>query len=298
MARAGLAEPSPACVVCSERSARAVVLANLVLGVFKLLVGALAFSSALSADGVQSLACAAVALLVAKSMKLSKRPPDSEFPFGYGKAEFVTSVISLTFLMGLGVFMLLTSTALLLGGRAEPPEWIALPVAMVSIAANYLMYRFCHCAAVRVKSAAMMANAKQNRADMQSSCAVLFGVALCQLHPDLAFFDALATMVVAVMIMVDAAGLWWADMRVLVDDVIAPEAAREIEACAASIDGVRRARVVRARRSGSGVTIDLAIRMPSERTVDSAVLVCQEVERRLTRELRDVAGVNVFPHPE
>jgi cation diffusion facilitator family transporter len=298
MAQGSDAACSHACLTCSEKSARAVIYANLVLGIFKLVVGALAFSSALSADGIQSLACAVIAFLVAKSMKLGKRPPDSDFPFGYGKAEFVTSVISLTFLLGLGLFMLLSSTALLLAGRTDPPEWIALPVAVVSIVGNYLMYKFCHCAAVRADSPAMMANAKQNRADMQSSCAVLIGVSLTQIHPSLAFFDALATMVVAVMIMVDAAGLWWADMRVLVDDVVAPEMVHEIEDFAGGIAGVKQAKLVRARHDAGGVTLDLTIRTSAEQTVSGAVKLCQEVGRRIGSEFDGIASVNVFPHPE
>jgi cation diffusion facilitator family transporter len=234
---------------------------------------------------MQSFACALVAVLAAKSIKLGQRDPDERFPFGYGKVEFLASVISLTFLFGFGAFLAVSSAMLLLLGRTSAPDLIALPVSVISVIANYLMYRYCACVGVRAHSPAMLANAAQNRADMQSSCAVLVGIALCQLHPKLVFFDALATLIVAGMIMLDAGRSWWADVRVLVDGSLSQRTIDGIEGRVRAIGGVEAVSLVSARRMGQYTAVELLVEAAPQATV------CQVQE--LTRAIREATAVGL-----
>ena len=60
-------------------------------------------------------------------------------------------------------------------GRSMPPRLFALPVALVSVLGNYLLWKLCRCAGHATDSAGLLANATQNRADMLSSAAVATG---------------------------------------------------------------------------------------------------------------------------
>ena len=65
------------------------LLASLALAGGKLVAGFLGHSSALVADGVESIADAVGSVIVWQALRVSARPPDQAHPYGYGKAEAI-----------------------------------------------------------------------------------------------------------------------------------------------------------------------------------------------------------------
>ena len=63
------------------------VLINIVLAVFKLLVGTLAGSMSLFADGIHSISDMVTDIVVLVGIRLSAKGPDHEHPYGHGRAE-------------------------------------------------------------------------------------------------------------------------------------------------------------------------------------------------------------------
>jgi cation diffusion facilitator family transporter len=284
------------CRRCAARVAVRVIVINAVLGVFKLATGVFARSAAITVDGIQSLACALVGGFVAAGMRVSRRPADRRYPYGYGKAEYLVSLLSYSALFGLGVFMFVSAGLLLLAGRSEPPMALALPVALISVVANYLMFAACRCAGEATGSAGLRANAGQNYADMLSSCSVALSVALCQLGPAFYFFDALAAVAAAVMIMVDAAACWRADLRVVLDHPLQRRLLRRVRREAAGTDGVQQIHFVRGRRTGNGLSIQLGLCVPPGATVAEAQRIGARVRGNIMRKLGRVRDVDVFSY--
>ncbi len=276
-------------------TAKLAVFVSMVLGVLKLGVAMLAGSAAVAADGIQSLACAIVALAVALALKIGERKADDEFPFGYGKAEYLVSVAAYAGLMGLGLFMAIGAIGLLFSGSNSAPGLISVPVSLISVGANYLMFQLCACAGSAVNSAGLLADAKQNRADMFSSIAVAIGVGLSQLGAAFYFCDALAAFVVSLLIMRDAAKSWWADLGVLMGRQIPAVQAKLVRRLAARVAGIEGIDFVRARRTGPGVWVDIGVRVAPERNISETQEVCGQVRGLLMRKLSWVQDVDVFP---
>ncbi len=110
-------EPTLAqCNRCAHRVAVLVIAGSLFLGVFKVSLGIYSQSASVTADGLESFAVAISAILVWAGLKFGRRPADRTFPYGYGKVEFLVSVISYAGLVGLGLFMAIGSGFLLGGG--------------------------------------------------------------------------------------------------------------------------------------------------------------------------------------
>jgi cation diffusion facilitator family transporter len=271
---------------------------NLVLGAFKVAVGYLAKSVAVGADGLQSLTCALVALLVAQSMKLGRRRPDARFPYGYGKAEFVVSFFSQTFLCGLGLFMLVSAGYLLTSGRADIPHPIALPVAFLSVVANRMLYQACGCAAKRTNSVALAANADQNRADMLSSCAVVLGVAIATAFPSLAIFDTLAAGTVALLIVVDALRAWIKDARILADGALPGLLRRRVQRMVRGTSGVVAVKFIDARHLGQGYWLDIGVGVAPDWSVSDADHLATRLRADLLRSVQAIEGVEVYAYAE
>jgi len=286
------------CMRCAMRVARWAIWVNAVLGVFKVAVGYLAKSVAVGADGLQSFTCALVALLVAQSMKLGRRRPDARFPYGYGKAEFVVSFFSQTFLCGLGLFMLVSAGYLLAIGRADIPHPIALPVALLSVAANRILYQACGCAAARTNSVALAANADQNRADMLSSCAVVVGVGMALAFPSFPVFDTLAAAMVALLIVIDALRAWIKDARVLADGALPGLLRRRVERMVRETPGVAAVKFVDARHLGSGYWLDIGVDVAPDQSVSQVDRLAAGLRADLLRQVEAIGGVEVYVYEQ
>ena len=81
------------------------MLANLVIGILELLLGAITNSVAVTSDGVNSLTSSSICLINIRGIKLSRKPPDKEHPYGYGRHEYLTVVIIATMLIITSIFL-------------------------------------------------------------------------------------------------------------------------------------------------------------------------------------------------
>src|SRR3954452_6680509 len=81
------------------RAAPTGLLVNAALVVVKLLAGILGHSYALIADAIESSTDLFSSLIVWGGLRITTRPADEEYPYGYGKAEtLATAVVSLMLL--------------------------------------------------------------------------------------------------------------------------------------------------------------------------------------------------------
>ena len=77
----------------AKRVAWISVWSNVFLTLGKLVIGFLAASNALFADGVHSAADVFASVIVLLVIKISNKPADVEHPYGHGKAEVIVSGI-------------------------------------------------------------------------------------------------------------------------------------------------------------------------------------------------------------
>ncbi len=69
------------------------ILCNVVLCVFKFLVGALSHSVSIQADAFNNLSDAGSNIATLFGFKLANKQPDSDHPYGHGRIEYVTGMM-------------------------------------------------------------------------------------------------------------------------------------------------------------------------------------------------------------
>ena len=87
----------------AERGMRAALtglFVNIVLVIVKLLAGIAGHSSALVADAIESFTDIFSSLIVWGGLRITTRPADEEYPYGYGKAEALAAAIVSLMLLG------------------------------------------------------------------------------------------------------------------------------------------------------------------------------------------------------
>lgn len=264
---------------------------NIGLSVFKLAFGLMCGSIALVADAIHSLGDVAISIVMMLAIYISGKEADEGHQFGHGKFEFIGAAI-------IGFSMLMVATLIvwysiehIIRGDLEAPERIAILVAIVSIAGNYLLYKHSLCAGQQANSAVMIANAYENLADAESSLAVLIGIVGAQLS--WVFLDPLAAVLIGVLIFYWAAKTLKVAARGLGDFGLEPEVRGRIQTAVESIDGVIGIGRIQARRVGGKLEVGLRVNVESAKTVEWSSEVAQSIRDAVGRVVEGAGAVQV-----
>ncbi len=273
------------------------IVVSLLLGVFKVSLGVFAQSASVTADGLESFAVAIGSIFVVAGLRFGRRPADGKFPYGYGRIEFLVSVVSYAGLFGLGLFMVIGSGLLLVDGRFSGPKLISLPVAAISVVSTFVLYSALQCTGKATGSAGLLAGAQQNLADTLTSAGVMISVALAQLGTSFYWCDSLGMGIVGLVIMREAARYWWSDLCVLVDTSLPQDRLRQLRAVVSGVDGVMWTSFVKARRTGQGVWVDLGIFVPPEQSISMAQQISTDARAAVLRRLHWVKDIDIYVYP-
>jgi cation diffusion facilitator family transporter len=265
---------------------------NLVLTIGQIVVGVLAHSAALVADGVHTLSDLATDVMVWFAAGVSTQPPDREHPYGHGRIETVFTVALGTVLMLTALGILVSAGQRLLNpSQLQAPGALALVVAAVTILAKEGLYRYTVRAAVFFQSNLLRANAWHHRSDAISSVVVFVGVAGGLLG--FKFMDSFAAVGVALMIAHIAWGLIRKATRELVDTGLEPERLRAIRALINEVEGVRDLLLLRTRRSAGQVLLDAHVRVSPELSVSEGHQIGMYVRDRLLASQLGIIDVTI-----
>jgi len=272
-------------------------LVNALLTVIKIIFGVITQSHALIADGIHSLADLSTDAMVWFAARFTAMPADKDHPYGHARIETAFTVI-LALILGvtaLGIAMdagqRLLSTETLLH-----PAPLAMAIAVVSIVANEGLYHYTMRAAKRFKSGLLHANAWHHRSDAISSVVVLLGVAGSLLG--FIYLDAIASIVVAVMI----ARIGWEQgkgaMLELIDTALEPKKVRTIRNIINDVEGVRDIHMLRTRRMGGNALVDVHVEVKPRISVSEGHQISEFVRMKLINSITEVTDVTVHIDPE
>jgi len=267
---------------------------NLALAIHKLVVGLLGRSTALVADAIHSFGDVLGSTSVVISTRMAGKQPDRKFPFGRGKAEFVSAVFVYVMLLLLAAGIVFTSVRSILNGNISPPHLVTAASAIVSVLYNYLMYKFTTCVGRRNSSPAILADAFENRADAIASAAVIVGIIAARvIHP---ICDPIAALIVGLIIFWNCQEQLRKATEGLMDRGLSKEEMEGIGRCAASQPGVLSVAFIRSRQTGVRYWIDLGIEVSGELTVDAADVIVGGVRNAVSSTPQcHFVEVYVFP---
>ena len=270
---------------------------DLLLGVAKIIVGWMAHSQALIADGLHSLSDLATDFVVLYAAKHSHREADRDHPYGHGRIETLATV-------GLGITLIIVAFGIGYDATRrmnEPdlllaPGMLALGVAFISVISKEIIYQYTKNAALRLRSNMLMANAWHSRSDAISSIVVVIGVGGAMMgYP---YLDAVAAIAVAVMIAKIGFDLVRDSTKELIDTALEPDVVEAIRKEIVNVDGVRALHMLRSRRSGGDALVDLHVQVDPCISVSEGHQIGDTVRRRLLQRIDEVTDVTVHIDPE
>ncbi len=112
------------------------IVGNMLLVVFKLIVGFLSHSIAIILDGVNNATDALSSIVTIVGTKVAGRRPDKKHPFGYGRIEYLTSVVIAVVILVAGVISLRESILKIIHPGTPNYSIVAIVVIVVAILAK------------------------------------------------------------------------------------------------------------------------------------------------------------------
>ncbi len=270
---------------------------DFILGVAKIVIGWIAHSEALVADGVHSLSDLATDFVVLYAARHSHMDADEDHPYGHGRIETLATV-------GLGIMLILVSFGIAWDAVSRigvpdllfTPGALALVVAFLSVLSKEALYQYTVNVARRLKSNMLMANAWHHRSDAISSIVVFIGVAGAMMGYH--YLDAVAAVAVAVMIAKIGLDLVLSSTRELIDTALEPELVEAISEAITHVKGVRALHMLRTRRSGGRALVDLHLQVDPRISVSEGHQIGDTVRRKLLDKFDEVTDVTVHIDPE
>jgi cation diffusion facilitator family transporter len=280
------------CKKCADQAILMCMCANIFLVAFKGTIGYITGSLAVMADAVHSGADVMDAVVAMIATRIGSKPPDENHPYGHGKTEFMGGVFIGIVLFTGASFIAVNAIAHLLRHTPLPrPHFIAVAAAVISIAVNEMLYRNASCAARHVNSAAIEAEALDNRADCFSSIPVLIGVIGAQFG--FTALDPLAALVVGILVGKVGFGLLSKNIHGLMDSPLHSEDIKRIKKLVIAIPDVEGIGYVRTRGMGRHYSADMQIMLNSGMTIGKSNAITSEVKNVLRDKINHLEDITV-----
>ncbi|CEK09738.1 cation diffusion facilitator family transporter [Legionella hackeliae] len=269
---------------------------NAILGFIKLIGGMLFHSHALVADGIHSFSDLFTDLMVVFASKYGSQDADESHPYGHQRIETAATLLLALLLILAGAGIAWDSINEIIRGSHDYPGWIALPIALLSVLANELLFHWTNHIGKRIQSSLVIANAWHHRSDAASSIVVSLGLIGTILG--FIYLDAVAAIIVGVMIIKMGISYGWGSVKELIDTAVDPETLKKIEDIIQGIHGVERIHQLRSRLMGGDILVDVHILVSPYISVSEGHYIAQHVHQALVTQLERVKDVTVHVDPE
>lgn len=279
-------------------ASKVAVYGNAVLSVLKIVVGIMAGSLAVVADGIDSASDVLTSLITLITAHIIARPPNPKYPFGYNKADTMASKILAFIIFFAGAQLAISTFGKLI--HPEPraiPGTLAVYIVIISIIGKQLLALYLKKAGKIQQSSMLIANAKNMQSDVMISFSVLVGLTATFIFK-MPLLDVVTAFAVSAWIMATALKIFIESGRDLMDGVDDPEIYKKVIAACGRVKGVSHPHRIRVRKMAHLYIIALDIELPGTLPLQEAHTLSHQVEKEIRKAIGNVYDVVVHTEPE
>ncbi len=264
----------------AQRSTWVSVVVNLVLTLAQVVVGLLAASQALVADGIHSLSDLLSDFVVLLAIQYSRKAPDADHPYGHQRYENAASLVVGALLLAVAVGMLWSAgVKLLVPAAIAQVDRLALWVALFTLVAKEGLFRYLLAVARRLRSSLLEVNAWHSRSDAASSLVVALGIGGNLLGYGL--LDPIAALIVGLMVLRMGWEFLWKALKDLTDHAASEPEMQAIRRDILATPGVLGVHDLRTRKTGDLILVDVHLEIDGDLSVRQGHEVAEAVQARV-----------------
>lgn len=149
------------------------ILTNVLLAAFKATIGVISNSIAVTLDAVNNLSDALSSVITIIGAKLGAKKPDKKHPLGYGRIEYLSSMLVAAIVLYAGITSLVESVKKIIHPEAADYKTVSLIIIAVAVIVKLVLGSYVKKQGEKVNSGALVASGKDASFDAILSASVL-----------------------------------------------------------------------------------------------------------------------------
>ena len=272
------------------------MIVNIILAVIKIVVGYLAGSMALVADGIHSISDMTTDIAVLLGVHFGSKQPDEEHQYGHGRTETFAAAFIGAALIVVGAVMIYRAAIDMAAGKYSTPGFVVLFVALISVVVKELLYRMTKRIAIKSHSSALYANAWHHRSDALSSVAVVAG--FISLKFGFKYGDQMAAVGVGLMIILVAIRIIRDCLSELTERAVDSDTIEHIKNIINDNSSIHQWHKLRTRTVGREVFLDLHILVAPDLSIAAAHEIAENLENTLDEQITRPVNITIHIEPD
>ncbi|WP_446896944.1 cation diffusion facilitator family transporter [Clostridium sp. LBM24168] len=265
----------------AEKGARLSIIAYIFLSAFKLSMGYFFNSKALLADGINNSTDIIASIAIFVGLKISRKPADEDHAYGHLRAQTVSSLVASIIMVAVGIDVLYNAVYSTIYFREKAPDMMASAVASACAIIIYFVYRYNRNIALKIKSSALMAAAKDNLSDSWVSIGAAIGIVASQFG--FSWIDPLVAAIVGILIVKTGIEIFKESAHSLTDGFDSRKLDNIVDKIE-NTEGVDNVKNIKARIHGNNILLDIIIGVDSRLTVSESHKITEKIEEKLHEE--------------
>lgn len=279
-----------------KRAATVALAANVFLTVFNIVVGLTTGSSALVSEGAHTFTDIVTTVIAYAGFRFSQKPADFEHPLGYGRAESLSGLFVVLFLVIVAweVIEKAVKDILFFHDYSVMSYEVAV-MAVIGIVVNLIVSSYLIRMGKQIKSPAIVADGYHQRTDVFSSVAILVGVFISNIG--FPVFDPIISILIGLLIFRTAVKLFIMNYNYIVGKIPSDEFIRDIENIANSVPGASNAHDIKVDYMGNYAVVALHVEIDGEMRLNDSHKIAHEIQDKILEEKQEVRYAIVHTCP-
>jgi cation diffusion facilitator family transporter len=269
---------------------------NLLVAVAKISFGYASGTISILSDGFHSLTDGASNVVALIGLRIARKPPDANHPYGHRKYETLAAAAIALLLAIITIEVARTAFNRFHSGTAPTVSVASFAVMVITLGINLIVVRVERRAAERLSSELLMADAHHTRSDVLTSVAVIAALGATAVgYPVL---DPLAAFVIVAFIGHAGYEIARDAAMILSDQIVISE--EDIRRVVESVPSVLGCHQIRSRGSADHVFLDLHVWLDGDTPLTQAHAVSHQVKDRLMEHYPQIADaiIHIEPPPK
>lgn len=256
------------------------IVANVLLAAFKAAVGLLSNSIAIVLDAVNNLSDAASSLITIIGTKLAGKRPDRKHPYGYGRIEYLTTIVIAVIVLWAGITSLQESVGRIISPETASYDVLTLVIVAVAVGVKVLLGLYTKRRGERLSSGSLVASGTDALTDSVLSAATLVA-ALVFVFSGVSL-EAWLGAFISLVIVKAGVDMLREVLSKIIGERVEPETTRAIKRTVSSVEGVRGAYDLMLEDYGPDrLWGSIHVEVPDDMTAAQIDKVTREIQRRV-----------------
>lgn len=267
---------------------------NFAVALFKIVIGTIANSGSIIADGYHSLSDGSGNIVGIVGLSIAGRPIDNSHPYGHKKFETISSMIIGMLLFVVGSKVAINSITNIIHPKTPEISTISFAVMICTLVVNIFVVWYERSQGLKLSSDVLVSDSEHTKSDILITCGVILTMILLRLGVP-PVIDGCVSLLISVFIFKASFEIFTEATKTLTDSAVL--SSQEIHDATMSCEEVMACHKIRSRGRKDEVYVDLHVLVVPEMSVSEAHALQHKIEKVLKSKFGEQTSAIIHVEP-